>query len=158
MGDEGTADVSLRAVEPREVEEFLDWFARYWRELETFNDYPDPFSRDEYRRLLLEPGDRRFRWIERDGRRIGLCVYMIGPHWYRRDVTDGYVDEFYIEPDSRRGGVGRAAALRMLAEFRRAGVREVRLSVLRRNSRAAVFWTNLGFGDEMTRMALRLDG
>ncbi len=158
MGDEQATAISLRPVEPGEVEEFLDWFERYWEELETFNDYPDPFSREQYRRLLQEPGDRRFRWIERDGRRIGLCVFMIGPHWYRRDVTDGYVDEFYVEPGSRRGGVGRAAAQRMLEEFRTAGVREVRLSVLRRNSRAAAFWADLGFGDEMTRMALRLRG
>jgi ribosomal protein S18 acetylase RimI-like enzyme len=157
MGEGPTAAVSLRPVAAHEVEEFLDWFERYWQELETFNDYPDPFSRAEYLRLLREPGDRRFCWIDRDGRHIGLCVYIIGPHWYRRDVTDGYVDEFYVEPGSRRGGVGQAAAQQMMTEFRRVGVREVRLSVLRRNSRAAAFWAGLGFGDEMTRMALRLD-
>lgn len=157
MGETANADAGLRVrpVAEAEIEEFLDWFARYWDELETFNDIPDPFSREQYRRLLREPGDRRFWWAEHHGERIGFCVFIIGPHWYRQDVTDGYVDEFYIVPEARRGGAGRALAQAMLAEFRRHNVREIRLSVLRRNTRAAAFWSSLGFAVEMTRMALR---
>ncbi|HLZ70328.1 MAG TPA: GNAT family N-acetyltransferase [Dehalococcoidia bacterium] len=148
------AGLQVRPVASEEFEEFLDWFARYWQELETFNDFPDPFSREQYRRLLHEPGGRHFWWAERAGRRIGFCVFIVGPHWYRQDITDGYVDEFYIVPEARRDGAGRALAEAMLAEFRRHGVREIRLSVLRRNSRAAAFWSSLGFAVEMTRMAL----
>jgi ribosomal protein S18 acetylase RimI-like enzyme len=153
-----THSVRARPVAAHEIEEFLDWFERYWTELETFNDYPDPFSREEYRALLREPGTRRFWWAERDGRRIGFCVFTIGPHWYRRDITDGYVDEFYIAPEERRGGAGQALAQLMLAEFRRHGVREVHLSVLLRNTRAQAFWQSLGFGPMMYRYALPLEG
>jgi ribosomal protein S18 acetylase RimI-like enzyme len=150
--------ITSRPVTEAETEEFLDWFERYWVELETFNDFTDPFSREQYRRLLGEPEGRRFWWADRDGRHIGFCVFIIGPHWYRRDVTDGYVDEFYIKPEARRGGAGGELATLMLDEFRRHRVREVRLSVLRRNERAAAFWSRLGFDVEMTRMALRPGG
>lgn len=150
--------VTVRGVEPDEVEEFLDWFERYWAELETFNDYADPFSRDEYRHLIQEPGGHAFWWADAEGRHIGFCVFTIGPHWYRRDIVDGYIDEFYIAPDSRRGGLGTAIWRQMLAEFRRRGVRQIELSVLPRNTRAVAFWTSLGFGVETLRMALRPDG
>jgi ribosomal protein S18 acetylase RimI-like enzyme len=151
-------NVDVRPVAEHEIEEFLDWFERYWAELETFNDYPDEFSRAEYRRAVREAGERRFWWLDHAGRHAGFCVFIIGPHWYRRDVFDGYIDEFYVEPSHRRSGLGKSLANALLEEFRRAGVREIRLSVLRRNERAAAFWSGLGFGVEMTRMALRLDG
>lgn len=153
--------VSVRPVGPDETEAFLDWFERYWTELETFHDYPDPFSREEYRRLLLQPSvpfaERSFWWIEADGQRAGFCVFTIGPHWYRQDIKDGYVDEFYVDPAIRRGQIGTAAARAMLAEFRRRGVRQIELSVLPRNTRARAFWTALGFGVEMLRMALPVE-
>jgi ribosomal protein S18 acetylase RimI-like enzyme len=149
--------VQARPVASGEVEEFLDWFERYWRELETFNDYPDPYSRDEYRRLVQTSTDHTFWWGERDGERLGFCVFTIGPHWYRQDLTDGYVDEFYIAPEHRRGGTGRALAMLMLAEFGRRKVREVQLSVLLRNDRAAAFWSSLGFGRMMYKCALPYD-
>jgi ribosomal protein S18 acetylase RimI-like enzyme len=145
--------VMIRAVAPNEVEEFLDWFERYWEELETFSDFPDPFARSEYRRLLQEPGDQHFWWADVDGRHAGFCVFTIGHHWYRRDVIDGYVDEFYVEPALRRGGVGRTLANAMLAEFRRRGVRRMELSVLPRNTRARAFWASLGFELALLRMA-----
>lgn len=156
MGADGR--LRVRPLEAHEHETFLDWFERYWDELDGFNDYPDPFSRAEYRRLLREPGDHHFWWAERDGRPAGFCVFTIGQHWYRRDLIDGYVDEFYIAPDERRGGAGRALAQAMLAEFRRRQVREIHLSVLMRNTRAAAFWSSLGFAPMMTKMALRPDG
>lgn len=151
-----SAAITVRPVEADEFEEFLDWFERYWQELETFNDFPDPLSRDEYRRLLQNAGDHHFWWADRDGAHIGFCVFTIGHHWYRYDITDGYVDEFYVEPSARRGGAGRALAEAMLAEFRRRGVREITLSVLIRNTRAAAFWRSLGFVPAMTKMALRV--
>lgn len=140
--------VTVRSVSPGEIEEFLDWFEGYWGELETFNDYPDPYSRSEYRRLLEQTDGRRFWWVDVDGRHAGFCVFTIRSHWYRRDVTDGYVDEFYIAPSARRTGVGQAVGRMMLEEFRRQGVRQVELSVLSRNARAAAFWTSLGYGVE----------
>lgn len=150
--------VQARPVEAREHEVFLDWFERYWEEHDRLNDYPDPYSRAEYRRLLENPGDHRFWWAERNGAPIGFCVFTIGPHWYRQDLTDGYVDEFYIAPEERRGGAGRALAGQMLAEIRRHNVREIHLSVLIRNTRATAFWASLGFAPMTTKMALRPNG
>jgi ribosomal protein S18 acetylase RimI-like enzyme len=145
--------VTSSAVKPDEIEEFLDWFERYWEELETFSDFPDPFSRTEYRRLLREPGDHHFWWADVEGRHAGFCVFTIGHHWYRRDLIDGYVDEFYIDPAFRRGGVGRTLAQSMFSEFHRRKVRRIELSVLPRNARARAFWTSLGFELALLRMA-----
>jgi hypothetical protein len=92
-----TQTIAMTALLQAEAEEFLDWMERYWTELETFMDFPDPFSRAEYRSLVLAPGDHRLWWAVADGRRAGFCVFTIGPHWYRSDLTDGYIDEFYVD-------------------------------------------------------------
>ncbi|MHB8573738.1 MAG: GNAT family N-acetyltransferase, partial [Dehalococcoidia bacterium] len=77
-------------------------------------------------------------------------------HWYRHDITDGYVDEFYIAPEARRDGAGRIVGEAMLTEFRRRNVREIHLHVLLRNTRAAGFWQSLGFTPAMYSMTLPL--
>jgi ribosomal protein S18 acetylase RimI-like enzyme len=148
--------LTVRPVAEGEEEEFLDWFERYWDELETFNDYPDEFSRSEYRRLLEQRESRYFWWADVDGRHAGFCVFTVRQHWYRRDITTGYVDEFYVEPEARKAHLGSELGRLMLDEFRRRGVQQVELSVLRRNERAIGFWTSLGFGMHMHKMALLL--
>lgn len=152
------AEVVVRPVAAGEVEEFLDWFERYRAEHEPFGDYPDPFSRAEYRRALLEPAGRHFWWADLNGEHVGFGVFIIGPHWYRHDVTDAYIDDFYVASAARRGGVGTAVARAMLEECRRRGAHQVELQVLPRNPRAQAFWRSLGFGLESLRLAIRVDG
>jgi|SRR5579883_1567991 ribosomal protein S18 acetylase RimI-like enzyme len=147
-------EFAARAVVAAEIEVFLDWFERYWAELESFMDLPDPFSRDEYRHLMQNAPDHHFWWAEMDGHHVGFCVFTIGQHWYRRDLLDGYVDEFYIAGEARRRGIGRRLAEAMLTEFRRRGVRVIELSVLRRNERAQAFWRALGFETQMLKLAM----
>ncbi len=120
-------------------------------------EYADPFSRAEYRRLLQQPEGQRFCWAELDGRRIGFCVFTVGHHWYRHDLTHGYIDEFYVLPEARRGGIATALAHLVLDEMRRLGVRQCELSVLPRNAPGRALWESLGFGLETLRMAQRLD-
>lgn len=151
-------DMRVRPVAAGETEEFLDWFERYWVELETFNDFPDPLSRDEYRRMMRESDDHHFWWLDDDGAHVGFCVFSIGHHWYRHDLTDGYVDEFYIDPEARRSGAGHMLAAAMLDEFHRRGVRQITLSVLLRNTPAATFWQSLGFVPSMYKMTMPQEG
>lgn len=148
------ATIKVRSVSVDDFDQFLDWFERYWAEHEPFGDYADPFAREQYRLAMQNPAGRRFWWAELDGERVGFGVFIIGPHWYRQDITDAYIDDFYVEPAARRSGVGRAVAQAMLAECSRLGVHRVELQVLPRNTRAQAFWQSLGFGLESLRMAL----
>jgi ribosomal protein S18 acetylase RimI-like enzyme len=148
------ASVTVRPVADDEVEVFLDWFERYWAEHEQFGIYPDPFARDQYRLAMQNPAGRRFWWAELDGERVGFGVFIVGPHWYRQDVKDAYIDELDVLPTARRSGVGRAVARAMLEEIHGLGVRRVELQVLPHNERAKAFWQSVGFGLESLRMAL----
>ena len=55
------------------------------------------------------------------------------------------VNDFYVEPESRRKAVGRALAVRLLEEAAEMGADVVVLEVLSSNDVAAAFWRSLGF-------------
>jgi GNAT superfamily N-acetyltransferase len=55
------------------------------------------------------------------------------------------IQDFFVEPISRRRGVGRALVNRLLKESRGMGVDEVNLEVLPANSVAAAFWKSMSF-------------
>jgi ribosomal protein S18 acetylase RimI-like enzyme len=149
--------VTFVDVAASERPEFLEWFARYWAELERFMDHSDPFVPEAYAKLMESAGDTtRFVWAEVDGRRAGFCVYSIKPHWYRTDIHEGYIDELYVVPEMRRNHVGRAIAAAAIQACRSRGATEVTLNVLPKNARAQAFWADLGFQPDMLRMRLAL--
>ncbi|MGQ0798253.1 MAG: GNAT family N-acetyltransferase [Methanobacteriota archaeon] len=55
------------------------------------------------------------------------------------------VQDFYVVPASRRTGVGRALAARLLDEAKAMRIDRIDLEVLPTNVRAAAFWTAVGF-------------
>lgn len=143
--------------DPRDVEAFLDMVEPYWAELAAVDSMPEPFDRTQYRGYLQRRDQQRFCWLEEDGKRAGFCVFTLSNHWYRGDVREGYVDEFFILPAARRNGAGRRAAEAILQVCREEGCRAVQLSVLKGNAPAQAFWKGLGFQPRLDRMALALD-
>ncbi len=55
------------------------------------------------------------------------------------------VNDFFVEPEFRRRGVGRALATRVLAEAAAMGIDQVALEITPTNEVAALFWRSLGF-------------
>jgi GNAT superfamily N-acetyltransferase len=55
------------------------------------------------------------------------------------------VNDFFVKPDHRRKGVGRALAKRMVEECKSMKIDEIGLEVLSVNKIAAAFWRSMGF-------------
>lgn len=78
----------------------------------------------------------------RDGERVGIC--MLGARG-----EEGWIGGLGVVPSARRGGIGDALMQSVLDEARSRGMREVRLEVIRENTRATPLYERLGF--ELTR-------
>ena len=76
--------------------------------------------------------------LEEDGEAVGLCLVR---------VRDGgwSIAEFYVVPDRRRGGVGRAAVEAIAGLGRAAGAAPLEAKVHPDNQQALPFWLSVGF-------------
>lgn len=76
--------------------------------------------------------------IDADGEAAGLCLVRV------RD-DDWAIAEFYVKPDRRRGGVGRAAVEAVAVLARGAGAAYLEAKVHSDNQDALPFWLSVGF-------------
>lgn len=75
---------------------------------------------------------------------------------YRRDPEHVYLRQFYVRPECRRQGVGRAA-IGWLRRHAWGGAR-VRVEVLVGNAAGVAFWRAVGFRDYALSLELQGDG
>ena len=101
----------------------------------------------------IEPARMPFL-IEADGEVAGLCLVRV-----REDEWS--IAEFYVTPDRRRGGVGRAAVETVAVLASGAGAAYLEAKVHPENQEALPFWLSVGFevvaspGVVVTRRRLR---
>ena len=138
----------IRKVGPSDAEAVV----ALWRTV--FPEYGDPSrpQRDPARSVArkLAFGDGLFWLAERGGRVVGSA--MAG--W---DGHRGWLYSVGVQPEARRGGVGRA----LVAEAERAllalGCPKVNLQILAGNRSARQFWRRMGYGeDEVVSLGKRL--
>lgn len=72
---------------------------------------------------------------------VALAVYQPSAELGRMLV----VQDFFVDPATRRKGVGRALATKLLEEAKAMHVDRIDLEVLPSNAVAAAFWKSLGF-------------
>jgi GNAT superfamily N-acetyltransferase len=77
--------------------------------------------------------------IELEGVPVGYALY-------RREPEFVYLRQFYVEPEYRRRGIGRAA-LAWLRENAWSDAPRIRLDVLVGNAAGIAFWRSVGFRD-----------
>ena len=77
----------------------------------------------------------------------------IGYALYRREAEHIYLRQFFVRPEYRRQGVGRAA-LEWLRANAWPGTARIRLDVLVGNERGIAFWRSVGFRDYCLTMEL----
>jgi len=81
----------------------------------------EPVYRATFARLLSDdPHEFHARVAERDGRLIGLVHYLFHRHCWRVENVV-YLQDLYVAPDARGGGVGRALIEAVYAEADAAG-------------------------------------
>jgi GNAT superfamily N-acetyltransferase len=101
----------------------------------------NPMTRHELQSRMEQwlAGDYQAIVIEDDAGAAGYALF-------RRDEEGVYLRQFFIQPDRRRQGIGRAA-IAWLLENAWQNDRRVRLEVLIGNRVAIDFWRALGFAD-----------
>lgn len=78
---------------------------------------------------------------EEDGASVGFLFCILGD----RGRKTAHVTDFYVRPDARSKGVGRALLAEVLGPAREAGLEHVSLEVLLRNTEARRLYERLGF-------------
>lgn len=141
--------VALVPVAKREYDDFFAMFEHYHRELDRYDTDAwdgDALRFDRYRRAMLDDmHGRELLWIVEGGERAGFAVVRTLPDWPDETRMVASIAEFYVVPDQRRRGIGRAAVEELLAEHRRRGTALVEADILRDNEPAKAFWASLGF-------------
>lgn len=111
-------------------------------------------SREEYRRVLTDPGYASLTAALPDGRIAGFCL-LRQPEQApasRRKGTALFIDDFCVGKEFHRRGVGTAlfGAVREFAE--KCGASRIELNVWQFNESAAAFYRSMGFTPQRTRM------
>lgn len=142
------------------MQPLLDMFETYYRE--AAGDDPvlalSENWRAVYRQFLgqaLGASDRYIRLVvERpSGRHVGFIMGQVVEDPLFAVQRIGYINELYVEPTLRRGGLGRQLVDGFFRWCRGLGLTTVQLNVLVRNPEAVAFWRQLGFADNMLNMA-----
>ncbi len=114
--------------------------------------------RDEGHRNSMKSAEleeRMARWLsskyeavlfESSGKTVGYALF-------RRELASVYLRQFYVCPDCRRQGIGRAA-VDWLRQHVWQDVESIRLEVLCENSVGIEFWRAVGFYDYCVTMEL----
>ena len=139
--------VTLTPVVETEYEDFFALLEPYHRELDGYEaPTADTTSAQDYRRATLaDMHGRELLWFAVDGERAGLAIVLTLPDWPDGTRQVATILEFYVAPEQRRRGVGRAAVEALLAEHRGRGTALVEAGILSGNQPAQAFWAELGF-------------
>jgi predicted acetyltransferase len=145
-----TPTVRLVPVTPDERDAFFAAYETYAQELEPYDPSHEPADLAAYRAaveedLSFEDSGRELSWIVADEERVGFVVLRHLPDWLSPERMITTIAEFCVFAPHRRGGVGRAAVLAILAQERARGTYEVEAAILRDNAAAHAFWHTLGF-------------
>ena len=152
--------VRLVPVALDERDAFFAAYEAYSRELEPFDPAHEPTDVAAYREaveddLSYPDSGRELNWIVTDEARAGFVVLRRLPDWLDPDRMITTIAEFCVFAPHRRGGLGRAAVLAILAQERARGTYEVEAGILRDNEAAHAFWGALGFEVRQVHTARR---
>jgi len=145
--------VTMQPVSRDDREDFLRMAEEHFRELN-----PAFIPQADWKECYLERilGNPRLaaRWILADGKRCGFILFGTEDHRFLPRQT-GAIYEFYVQPEHRRQGVGRACALQVIRELRAASPSKVQLEIMEGNTGAEKLWRSLGFRKVSERWVLR---
>jgi len=149
---------TIQPIQPAEMPALRRLLEAYIREWDPEED-PDQYWHEDYWAAFRAGLANRslailLVWPQEPGEvsPIGFAIVRIEHAWYKPSSLIGIVEEFYIEPQSRRKGLGRALAARASAQLGEMGAEVVAAYVLRRNVQALKFWQKIGFSIEVHQL------
>ena len=150
--------LEMRRIRGDERERFHEVVQRYWKELMPRSPVvTDPamgerYFEDEYR--FGEPGSYLW-WAVVDGVEIGFANVKVTEDWTGQPW--GEIEDFYIGPDWRRRGCGRAFAQHLVNWLKEEGVYRIDLYARSDNPVAVAFWQDVGFTLVLYRLRRYVD-
>lgn len=105
--------------------------------------FADPWPAQAFADLLAQPHVRAYG-IERDGLLAGYALASVA-------ADEGEILNLAVEPDARRGGLGRLLLDALLDMFRRENVASIFLEVRQSNAAAISLYRGVGFRPVSTR-------
>ncbi|HKG24950.1 MAG TPA: GNAT family N-acetyltransferase [Thermomicrobiales bacterium] len=137
--------VELVPIREADRDELREVVRRYWIGLMPHAPVVQDPARGEVEfrsRFRLDDAESLHWWAVLDGIRIGFAKVDLAEENGERSAQ---VRDFYVEPEWRRRGYGRAFARAMIGWLREQGVGQIDLNVRRDNPVALAFWRSLGF-------------
>lgn len=111
----------------------------------------------ELLRAILRDPDARVFVCEVGGDAVGMaCVRIDRAPPILEEVERAEITDLFVRPERRRFGCGRALARAALDWAGSRGTQRVEVRVATANPQAQAFWRELGFGDHMQVLQLRL--
>jgi GNAT superfamily N-acetyltransferase len=144
----------MRSAETRD---YPDW-RRLWDAYCAFYqiELPEAVTAATWARILDPASPVHGVLAERDGRIIGMMNYVVHPNtWSAGDIC--YLEDLFVDPDARGGGVGKALIDWLLAEGRRQGWQRVYWHTNAENQVARRLYDRYTPADPFVRYTVRLD-
>lgn len=101
---------------------------------------------EERMRGWLEAGDWNIKLLELEGETAGYVLYRVGREEHFPERPQVYLRQFYVLPEYRKQGLGRAAIGMLMVGYFPPGS-SIILDVLANNPVGIAFWHSLGFKD-----------
>lgn len=134
-------------------------FVQHWKELALNQDtiplFPDW---DKYYRLDIEGVFHVLTARVPDGRLVGYCFLMAGPHLHYRETVWGHTDIYWLDPVYRQGWTGARMFKALIKGARTLGVVNLTLATKLHfaDNRVTKLLQRLGFRPIETIHAMRL--
>ena len=113
------------------------------------NDFPQWLDDETYRVYVAET----------DGEIVGFATaHRWGPPPIYAESSEVYLDEIYVRPGDRRGGIGTQLVDAVRDWSDRTGARRIRLSILAANDEAQAFWATQDARPLSTTLTMEQEG
>ena len=136
--------MSIRTATSADLGMLVDLMTEFYRE-SAFTLQPGS-AREAFAKLLTEPALGRIWICEQDGEAVGYIVLTIG-FSMEYGGRDAFVDDLFVRPRFRGGGLGRQLLDTLIAECIRLDVLALHLEVDRANNQAHGLYRSFGFVD-----------
>lgn len=134
----------FRLAVPADLDDLLALQRDYYAE--DGYRFDPPVAREAFARLLAEPALGQAWLAEGGGRVVAYVVLTLG--WSLEfGGRDAFVDELYVTPAARGGGLGRAGLAAAEAGARALGVRTLHLEVEDGKAAALAMYRRNGFAE-----------
>lgn len=121
------------------------WISQMMADFCSIDGYPFNYTvrKEYYHTFIGDPKLGRFWQVKLDHKQVGYCILTFGFSFeYGKDA---FIDEFYLNPDYRRKGVG-AKVLKLIdEESKQLNIQFIHLEVEPHNSVANQLYINHGF-------------